>query len=286
LIVCADWSSLPTGRAAWGIDLGERAIFPLAERARSWTLAGLLEEAGALAGGDSCLVSIDAPLGVPSSFLEAAGATSFPEWLAGEAAGALAAPPALDPAEWSAARPFFRVAKGPGGLTRFVDAARGQGVDLWRRIDRATQAKSMFAIGLPGHVAPSTRSLWSEIREARASGIDFALWPFEDGLSTVTLAEIYPRAAYGVALAPSLPSRPRAVAKTKVAARQAALEELGGCGWLQDARVRVLEPDRPRADEDDFDAFFTGAALLRLVLEGLPLATEVDARAEGAMLGL
>jgi hypothetical protein len=245
-----------------------------------------VEEAGALAGGDQCLVSIDAPLGVPSSFLEAAGATSFPDWLVREAGEALAAPPALDPMEWTPGRPFFRVAKGPGGLTRFVAAARIQHVDLWRRIDRTTQAKSMFAIGIPGHVAPATRSLWSEIREAGASGIDFAVWPFENGRSPVTLAEIYPRAAYGVALAPSLPSRPRAVAKTRPAAREAAMQELEAYGWLRNVGVRVLEPDRPLSDEDDFDAFFTGAALLRLVLEGRPLATEVDARAEGAMLGL
>jgi hypothetical protein len=144
----------------------------------------------------------------------------------------------------------------------------------------------MFAFDIPGQVGPATRSLWAEILEARASGIDFALWPFEDGRSPVRLAEIYPRAAYGVALAGSLPSRPRAVAKTRAAAREGAMDELDACGWLESAGVRVLEPDRPRADEDDFDAFFTAAALLRLVLENRPLATEVDARAEGAMLGL
>jgi hypothetical protein len=201
LIVCADWSSLPRGRSAWAVDVGERAIFPMHRRDRAWTLVAVLEEAAALGGGERVLVSVDAPIGVPRSFLRHTDAASFVEWLLRRPNAALTDEPVRDPTAWSIDRPFFRVQKGPGGLTRFIDAASTLGVRLWRDIDTRTHAKSMFAFGLPGQVAPAARALWTEIAEARASGLEFTIWPFEQPRTELTVAEIYPRAAYGIALA-------------------------------------------------------------------------------------
>lgn len=286
LIICADWSANPGGRSAWAVDVRERAVFPLADRSTAWTLEAVIAAAGSISDQEPALIAIDAPIGIPESLLRAGAASDFVSWLGQHADTVLANEPAVAPEEWSVERPFFRVQKGEGGLTRFVNAAAAAGVELWRGVDRLTGAKSMFAIGIPGHVGPATRSLWSEIRAARSSGVDLALWPFESGDGQPSIAEIYPRAAYGVALATDLPAPPRRLSKTKAETRGDAMTQLEQARWYRGSGIRLYEPERPRTDEDDFDACLTGVALLRLLLDEKPLATKVDPVAEGAMLGV
>ncbi|HSP73170.1 MAG TPA: DUF429 domain-containing protein, partial [Gaiellaceae bacterium] len=251
------------------------------------SLSSLLRESDELRDGAAAVVAVDAPLGLPASFVHAAGAPGFAEWL--EDAPADAFEPVVDPAEWSPRRPFFRLPsrKTPGSRKAFEAAAARHAVDLRREIDRATNANPVFALNIPGQVAPAAIALWRELREARAAGIEFEIWPFEtarlDG--GLVLAEIYPRAAYGTALSPSLPARPRSLAKTKEDVRRSALAALRDADWVRDRHVRIRHADAAERSEDDFDALLTAAALLRLLLEGRPLyTTDPDPVAEGGIL--
>lgn len=294
LVVTADWSARAESRAACAVDLARRRVSLLAAPAGGWTLPRLLEVAHARREGGSALVGIDAPLGIPASLLRALplDAGQFTQWLP----RALALPRFLEPVrharDWQPARPFFHVPPGRGSLAAFAAAARGHGVELRRAVELATHAKSMFTLGIPGQVAPATRALWTELVQVRAAGERLAVWPFEGDLHAllarpqVVVAEMYPRAAYGTALAATLPARPRALAKRNAAVRAEALAALACCTWLRACGLRI-EPAAVQAagaGEDDFDALLTAAALARLVLEGHPLAQRADHVAEGGIL--
>lgn len=242
------------------------------------------------------LVSVDAPIGVPGSFLAEArraftlsAAASFPDLLAVAASTPSFFEPQTNPSEWSARRPFFRVAGGKGSLTVWIEAAAEQGVTLWRRIEKTTGGKSVFAHGLPGHVAPAARALWEEIA-AIGTLASFSLWPFECALDDdgcpVILAENYPRAAYGTALAETLPAPARLIGnKSSARVRRAIIDDLKRAAWIKLFGVTLNDLRLAEAADADFDALLTVAALLRLVLEGRPLAaTPADPVSEGGML--
>ncbi|MFM8979239.1 MAG: hypothetical protein ACKOSS_02065 [Planctomycetia bacterium] len=150
----------------------------------------------------------------------------------------------------------------------------------------------MFTLGIPGQVAPATQALWAGVVAARERGVAFAAWPFEGSLHDLlavpqcVLAEMYPRAAYGVALSPALPARPRALAKRQAAVRGHALDALAGSAWLaaHGLQLDAGGVQAARAGEDDFDALLTAAALARLALEGQSLAQQPDPVAEGGIL--
>lgn len=294
LLVAADWSARPGARAACAVDLRTRRLWRLAPPPGGWDVQPLLHVAGSLAADGSALVAIDAPLGVPASLLRALplGAAHFLQWLP----RALALPGFLEPVrharDWQPARPFFQVPRGAGALTAFAQAARRHGVELRRAVEVATHAKPLFTQGIPGQVAPATRALWASLVAARAAHVAFAAWPFEGHLADLlrrpqcVVAEMYPRAAYGTALAATLPARPRALAKRNAAVRAEALAALVRCTWLRACGLRI-EPAAVQAagaGEDDFDALLTAAALARLVLEGQPLAKHADPLAEGGIL--
>ena len=120
----------------------------------------------------------------------------------------------------------------------------------------------------------------------------FRVWPFEGSLAEllseapVVLAELYPRAAYAVALAETLPAPPLRLAKTRPAARRAALARLSQAAWLSDHGLRLRALAEAEASEDVFDALLSVVALVRLVDLGQPLASAwVDPAVEGGILG-
>jgi Pyridoxamine 5'-phosphate oxidase/Protein of unknown function (DUF429) len=290
-ILGADWSGDARRRAVWVALPEERTVGRLDAAP---TVPGLVAAARQIGGG--VLIGIDAPIGVPRSYLEAArrswglDGASFLEWLAVAVTEPAFFTAVRSAPEWSVRTPFFHVPAGMGGRTGFEVAARAHGVELWRGIDRDTHATSMFALGLPGQVAPAAQALWRELVAARALGL--RVWPFDGRLDELlaegdaVVAEIYPRAAYATALARTLPARPMALKKRNVGARRDALEQLESATWVTEHGVRLDDLSHAAAGEDDFDACLTCAALLRLVLEGRPLAEHVDAEAEGAMLGV
>ena len=183
-----------------------------------------------------------------------------------------------------------------GGLDSYRDAASRYGVKLYRGIDQVTGAKTLFAkSGIPGSVGSATCALWQELAPKLTASRTFKVWPFEGDLrvllqtTPVVVGEIYPRAAYATALldCPDASRPPLVVAKTDVNVRREAIAVLLATKWVRSVGVTVENLDEAEANEDDFDACMTAAALLRCVLEKSTLCPSDlhSARSEGGMLG-
>lgn len=165
-----------------------------------WTIASVVERAQreAVSRGGVALIGFDAPIGVPSSFLEAARCPTFLEWLRGRWS-ATDRRPCVAVEEWSVERPFFAVPKGKGGLKAFEQRMASSEVVPLRRVDRATRAKPVFAAsGIPGTVGSAAMGVWSGLEQL---GEKVAVWPFAGSFEEVlaggrsVVAEIYPRLA-------------------------------------------------------------------------------------------
>lgn len=300
-IICADWSKDRRKRAAYEVLVGERVVRRIVADVHE--VRTLL--AYAADGDRSTLVALDAPIGVPESFIAAVRARSdgrqvqgFIDWLF---AASLAQAP--DASRWSIDAPFFHVPGGAGALAKFDAAARMQGVDLRRCIDKMTGGRSAFITGgFPGTVGSSARDIWQGLVAARRAGTPFRVWPFEGAEDVLratggaTVAEIYPRAAYATALLDPAPRARLRVAKSdkrgkakgaEHTIRGRCVETLLATEWAKLGGVTFEDVDRARGNEDDFDALMTAAALLRCVIEGLPLHASPfhHPAAEGAILG-
>ncbi len=307
-ILCADWAKHPRRRAVYVADVRRRTVRRLApdgpnNGAPSWSLSAVLKKAARLADHGAVLATFDAPLGVPASYLEAAAQapslgrpTTFLELVQRTHATSSFFEGTADAAEWRVERPFFAVPAEEGGLDSYRRAAHSHGVDLYRAIDRATGAKTLFAkSGIPGAVGSAACALWQELGRLLTKPRFFKVWPFEGdlrallALTPIVVAEMYPRAAYATALL-DLPIASRyrlTVPKTDSDIRTAAIAALQATKWVDLHKVTIEDLDPTRSSEDDFDACLTAAAMLRCSLEGILLGTAVKAssRAEGAMLG-
>ena len=164
---------------------------------------------------------------------------------------------------------------------------------MLRGLDVATGANPVFAVsGMPGVVGGGTREFWRELVPHLSGDRNFAIWPFEGELNAllasrgVVLCETYPALAYAAALADDLPTGQTANSKTKPEWRNEACDRLTHAGWVRANGIDLGDLARVRANEDDFDAHFTAAAVLRCILEGRELAHAnwIDAEAEGSML--
>jgi hypothetical protein len=300
-IMCADWGKENRKRALYVADIASRIVERVS--GQDWSVATVLGEAERRAAKGSVLVTFDAPLGVPESYLAAAaGVQSWrvPKTFLDLLACACSTPAFFDasstPDDWKIERPFFKVPAGEGGLKSYQTAAARIGIDLYRTIDKRTKAKTVFAKSeIPGSVGSAACDLWKEIGARLTESRTFRVWPFEDDLeflirsAPIVIGEIYPRAAYAISLLP-MPSaeRPRlAVAKTKRQVRVCAMEQLLSAEWVGALGVSIKDSQRAESNEDDFDSCITAAALLRCVLEDDQLCPAVlsYADAEGGILG-
>jgi len=294
-VVSVDWSKELRKRSVytaipargWGIQREEPPT-------RGWSLGEILSVAHRLhnENGLPVLVGIDAVLGLPAAFARKAALRGFLEglrWL--ELHNGLSTE-SLTSDTWRADRPFFRVPHGRGARTAFEEAAGGRSA-LLRQVERRTGANSVFILsGIPGTVGSGSRSLWVELARRLADREpDFRIWPFEGHLfdltsqGTVTLAEIYPRSAYAIALSDDLPASALSIAKTKPEARLAALKKLRNSQWLSEKAIAVRDFEAAESGEDDFDALITVVAMVRLIEAGEPLSCElVDPVVEGGIL--
>jgi len=194
--------------------------------------------------------------------------------------------------EWSACRPFFAVPKGVGSRTAFEARMQAGGVEPLRKIEEVVQGKPAFVTsGIPGAVGCSVIDLWRDIPRHRR---DIALWPFDGSLCALrrcrepVVAEIYPRAAYGLAIGTQPPSkRPRiTVAKNRAEMRATFLSLLASPDrWVRRQGIQLCDLDEACRSGDAFDALVAAAALLRCVLERTPLSDPryEDAVAEGGI---
>jgi len=302
MILAADWGKETSKRTVYAADQSSRVVRRITPN-KAWTLTNLLDVASSMQASDSVIVALDAPLGVPQSFFDVAAATpswrspvNFPDLLMHACEIPLFFTGTRDASAWSIDCPFFSVPKGHGGLTSYIQAAAAHSVDLYRDIDRRTGAKSVFIkSGVPGSVGSAACALWQEIGPLLHTNRAFRLWPFEGELpflresAPIVLAEMYPRSAYATALLDaSATLRPTLiVAKTKKEIRSAAIDRLRTAEWVCDQGVTIQNLFEAEANEDDFDALMTAAALLRCELEGIPLHPSNPSyqRAEGGILG-
>ena len=286
--------AIPIVSVDWGKETKKRAVYTALPKASGWVVerplppsnGWSLEEALELAvrvaepSEASALVAIDAVIGLPVGHGLQTGVAGFPEamsWL--DRQGALASS-ITNPGKWRPESPFFAVNAGEGGLTRYAEQAGGRAV-LYRQCDRVTGGNPVFVTsGIPGSVGSGSAALWREILAARRSGRrSFRLWPFEVELDEApeygvpVIAESYPRACYGVALAPSLPASPRSLAKTNPRERRARLDELTSAVWVREAAVELGGLEMADANEDDFDALMQAAGLVRMVKQPLRVSS-------------
>lgn len=290
-IVAVDWAKSVAKRAVYRADTAARTISRVPLEA---SLGALLEYAASLAG--PVLIAIDAAIGFPQAAwrrLVAAGITredNFPGFLLGPSLPKGFFEPVSRSEDWSPRHPFVRLPAGRGSRRAFETAAGG---GFYRRIDLALGAQPIFvASGIPGTVGSGTRALWQEmIAFGREPAI--RIWPFHGPLEDLlrgdqpVLAEIYPKACYGIALADRLPAIMRRLSKTAAGTRTAAISELREAAWVGRERIVLADLDAAADCEDNFDALLSAAALLRLFLEDslgdMPAAAE--ARVEGGVLG-
>ncbi|MCY4514712.1 MAG: DUF429 domain-containing protein [Candidatus Tectomicrobia bacterium] len=258
---------------------------------------GLLDLARGLTKSGPVLIGIDVALGVSAGYWRLVQEAyrghppnTFVHWLEGIDQKGEYFGTAVIPDEWSVLKPWFHVMKGPGGLNAFT---RKVSDGMRRKVDVATRAKPIFAVsGIPGTVGSGTREFWKELISLLSGSREFAIWPFEGELESlldtkrVVLCETYPALAYAAALADELPTGPMANAKTKQEWRDKACSHLAQAEWVRSNQIDLGNLRPARENDDDFDACFTAAAVLRCLCEGRQLSDPywTDDRAEGSML--
>lgn len=290
-IIAVDWAKHTAKRRAYHADLSTR-------RVRRVDTGGSLAQLVSLAARfePPVLIGIDAAIGLPARTWQglvanaAAHPSDFVDFLCSDHLPARFFDEATTPNDWAPSRPFFAVPPGKGSLRAFIDTSSD---GLCRQVDRRLKANPIFATsGIPGTVGSGTRTLWQELI-ALNGRTPFSVWPFNGPLNTLlrsdapVVAEIYPKACYGIALEDTLPAGLCTIAKTKPEARRAAIALLQESAWVARHSVALSDLDAARANEDDFDALMSAAALLRLLLEKAPLESPatVDHVAEGGVLG-
>ncbi len=295
--VSADWSKNPRKRSVYLADCGTRRIERSACPGVCWDVDALLELARRHSRDGPVLVGIDVVLGVPAGYWRlvqesghAQATETFADWLGGLDLSGGFFETVVDTDEWRVERPWYKVAAGAGGLNSFTSKVDG---GMLRRIDEATRAKPVFAVaGIPGVVGGGTREFWKQLAPHLSSDRDFAIWPFEGDMNSlladrgVVLCETYPAIAYAAALADDLPTVRISNSKKKRAWRDGVCDSLAQAEWVAENRIDLDEMDAPRANEDDFDAYVTAAAVLRCIHEGMAMACLewIDAKVEGSML--
>jgi len=297
-ILCGDWAKSPGKRAVWAADVDARRIHRVeAPDGEGWTFRSLVEEAERR-GPVPRLVAIDAVLGVPDAYFdrlrEVIGwedSSNFVDWLPRAARTTGYFETVTNVRQWSMVRPFFAMPRGVGARRSFIQIA---GFDLLRSVERQCRGSPAFVVsGIPGSVGSASRALWQELAPMLEWKRAFRVWPFEGSLDRllreagIAIGEMYPRIAYAVAVARELPTPPEAPRnKALRSVREDWLSRLRAAPWIHGGGVTIAQEAAALSSEDDFDALFAAAALLRCVVEGVPLATDhVDERAEGGILG-
>jgi 8-oxo-dGTP diphosphatase len=295
-VLAADWGKEPKKRAVYSAELREGWNIERLEHSGGWTLAGLISSAQAIRARLGCpvLVGVDVSLGIPAAHAHRLGHANFIDFLMRlERSGGLQQE-SLCAGEWRPETPFFRIPGGKGSKHSFFQAAGGESA-LLRQIELRTGGNPTFALsGIPGTVGSGSRAVWTELQRLlakRDEGVGFAVWPFEGDLATllsevgVVVGEIYPRAAYALALEDELPAPPESIAKTRPEAREEAIRRLQSSSWLRANNIELPDLSPALGNEDDFDALIAVVAMVRSVVEDRSMSCSlVDPIAEGGIL--
>ena len=290
-IIAVDWGKDVRKRSAYRAELSTRRISRLPF---DGSLLSLVEYAATLE--PPVLIGIDAAIGFPEVSWQGLKKTNgcqsgnFIDFLLNSCLPVGFFDPVTQPEDWSPERPFIRPPPGSWSLMAFIEASNG---GLYRQIDLRLNGNPIFVTSnLPGSVGSGTRALWQELIAVGKTS-KFRVWPFHgslDALSnagTPVIAEIYPKACYGIALAETLPAPLLSLAKTQPGTRQGALAQLQHSEWVASSQIELHDLNAALSNEDGFDALLSAAALLRMVVENFPLEGPADACAtvEGSVLG-
>jgi hypothetical protein len=275
---------------------------------RAGDLATLLDRLRMDAAGESAVLGIDTPIGLPARYAERAGISRFPDFLRhglGTDEWAEFASIARAPGEVHPRRPFYPARPGESAqahLLTGLGAASPQ--ELRRRCERVPvngRLPGLLFWTLGGNQTGRgalvlwTRLLAPALRQRRAR-----LWPFDGDLpdllepDTLTIVESYP-----TALAELVNARVPAPGKRDQAARATAgIRLLAWCAEhdvLVDAGVEARVRDGfgpPKSGEDPFDAVAGLVGMIAVLsgraptgLPGAAVAPEVRT-VEGWMLGV
>ncbi len=243
------------------------------------------------------LIGIDVVFGVPASYWrlvqQAYGVNppqTFVQWLAMIKQTGGFFDTVRDPQKWSISQPWFHVMDGRGGRTSFTNKVDD---NMLRKVDHATGAKPVFAVsGIPGTVGSGTRELWKELAPLLQGIREFAVWPFEGDLESllstnrIVLCETYPALAYAASVADKLPTGRILNSKSKHLWRSYLCRSLYIAKWVRDHDIDLDNLDAARGCEDEFDACFVAAAVLRCLCEGRKLTDRnwTNSISEGSML--
>ena len=297
-LFCADWSADPRKRSVYLARVEDRVVHRL--NTPVWTVAGVIAEAERYAREGQVMLSFDAPLGVPRSYLGAVGAATpaAPADFIGLLAWAVHTQSFFDVCadhNWSVMRPFVHIRGGDGSRAGIFNAMRALNVEPLRLIETLCGGNSVFIkSGIPGSVGSAACDIWQALGSLITADRGFRVWPFEGDLArllvrgSVAIAEIYPRAAYATALldGTSATRPPLAIPKRNSTVRNEAIDRLSSMDWVQRWHIQLENLSEARRSEDDFDACLTTAALLLCVLEEIDLHDpNIDWVAEGGILG-
>ena len=295
--ISADWGKDTRKRSVYIADRGGQCIRRPKPPDAGWNLDALLSLAKSLLRNGPVLIGIDVVLGIPEGYWRLVldeynryPPKTFVDWLGGLDPSGEFFETVYEPDEWHVSRPWFNVPKGKGSLGSFTDKV---GDGMRRRIDKETGGNPVFAVsGIPGTVGSGTREFWKELIPYLSDDREFAVWPFEGDLPSlhtsygIVLCETYPALAYAAALAENLPTARIGNSKTKREWRHDMCDGLVQAEWVRANRVELGCLNPVRENEDDFDAYFTVAAVLRCLHEGRQLAGQdwIDKKVEGSML--
>ena len=290
-ILCADWGKEPGKRRVWEIRANTNILRPATERCDT-SLNCIVQYGKKLDG--PVLLGIDAAIGAPAHVVERfrqgenKPQANFFEWIQWLFIHGQPDMPVSLPEDWSYARPFISIPPGKGSKKAFPD----NGIKLNRDSEAGLGANSsMIVSGIPGTVGSGSRELWRELTslENNQKREGFSIWPYDGSLNqllvnqSVVLAEIYPKACYGIALSDSLPTKVLGISKTKSASRAIAIKKLEGKAF-HGLEIGCIE--NCYSSEDDFDAMISAVALYRLFNNKEDFMPNHSLHpAEGAILG-
>lgn len=281
----------------WAIDWGakpkKRQLCRAVPAGKRWVIEApraLTEEPRALRFRPGALVAFDCPLGLPASYAEKAGITSFRGALRTLGTGRFERfwDIARTPDEIAIERPFYPA--GTGAKQEELERVLGPKATWLRPCDRATGAGPLFWTLGPKQVGASAITIWRDVLQPQVDGI--ALWPFDGPLSELLrsgrtiVAEMYP-AFLLKTLGWFEPVAKRTQAGRAAVGRFVVEKHLEGLDAIA-VRDKLLDGFGPGPDgEDPFDATVAAIALVKLLQRGgIPEPDEASRRVEGWLLGL
>ncbi len=300
LVAHADWSAHAAKR--WmAVARRTKHGWCLAAPEPVGTVSSLLRRLGLWR--QTLLLGIDAPLGLPRAYAEAAGITaSFPAFLRSLASRQEFFAVCAELGEVSLRRPFYPL-RPQKGLRRSAHA-RALGLSdtqaLLRAVDRATRlrpagAPPLWTLGA-NQSGKAALSAWRELLlPALASGRKLSLWPFAGPLAA-------PRPRNGALLAETYPAEAwRRLGLTFTGSKRRQADRKAIAGGLRRVLVRLrVHPTAAllaaiaagfgadAAGEDRFDCTLGALLLLAIVSRRLPAFVPADPwvrRWEGWVLG-